>query len=115
MMLSTSEVFGLTLKRQLLLEIRRELQDLRRDVSEIKGLLVRLLSNDDHFLDPLSLHSGQKIIFPEIPGEIRSKFSYAIRTNSPETYQDLASMPLKEGFDALVYHFSQVGHHQPRD
>ncbi|CAL8584243.1 hypothetical protein XPA_009848 [Xanthoria parietina] len=88
----------------LLLEIRRELQDLRRDVSEIKGLLVDLLRNED----PLGpLNTAQRVAFPDIPTEIVEKFTASLSSNPPEGFQDLASMPLKQGFDALVYHFAQ--------
>lgn len=92
--------------RQLLLEIRRELQDLRRDVSDIKGLLVHLLANEP--LLQSSLPSGPTITFPEIPQDISGKFLESIQVNTPDSFQDGTGWPLKEGFDALVYHFSQV-------
>ena len=97
--------------RQLLLEIRRELQDLRLDVSDIKGLLVRLLSNEP--LLPGSLPSGPTITFPEIPQDISGKFLESIQVNTPDSFQDRTVWPLKEGFDALVYHFSRVRLHIP--
>ncbi|KAL8848830.1 MAG: hypothetical protein Q9221_006170 [Calogaya cf. arnoldii] len=89
----------------LLLEIRRELQDLRRDVSEIKGLLVSLLRNEEPTLD--ALIPGQRAACPEIPEEVINKFTKSITLNPPTAFQDVANMPLKEGFDALVYHFAQ--------
>ncbi|KAL8919556.1 MAG: hypothetical protein Q9172_004931 [Xanthocarpia lactea] len=96
---------GLTRVLQLLLEIRRELQDLRRDVSEIRGLLVDLLRNEEPTLD--SIISAQRVAFPEIPEEVVAKFMNSLSSNSPETFQDVSDMPLEEGFDALVYHFAQ--------
>ncbi|KAL8911384.1 MAG: hypothetical protein Q9171_003430 [Xanthocarpia ochracea] len=90
---------------QLLLEIRRELQDLRRDVSEIRGLLVNLMRNEEPTLD--SLISAQRVAFPEIPEKVVAKFINSLSSNPPETFQDISNMPLKEGFDALVYHFAQ--------
>ncbi|KAL8644728.1 MAG: hypothetical protein Q9226_007618, partial [Calogaya cf. arnoldii] len=89
----------------LLLEIRRELQDLRRDVSEIKGFLVSLLRNEEPSMD--ALLSGQRLAFPEIPTELVDKFARSLTLNPPAAFQDVAKMPLKEGFDALVYHISQ--------
>ncbi|KAL8770394.1 MAG: hypothetical protein Q9209_003820 [Squamulea sp. 1 TL-2023] len=90
---------------QLLLEIRRELQDLRRDVSEIKGLLVGLLENEEPTQNTLISH--HRVAFPEIPEEIHCKFMDSLQSNAPEMSQDISDMPLKEGFDALVYHFAQ--------
>ena len=96
----------LTYSSHLLLEIRRELQDLRRDVSEIKGLLVNLLRNEEPGFDAMG--SAQRVAFPEIPPEVVRKFTKALSSNPPKAFQDVASMPLREGFDALVYHFAQV-------
>ncbi|KAL9034636.1 MAG: hypothetical protein Q9180_005293 [Flavoplaca navasiana] len=90
---------------QLLLEIRRQLQDVQRDVSEIKGLLVSLLRNEEPTLD--TLFAAQRIAFPAIPDEIADKFTIWLAMNPPDKFQDVSSMPLKEGFDALVYHFAQ--------
>ncbi|KAL9631802.1 MAG: hypothetical protein Q9204_004060 [Flavoplaca sp. TL-2023a] len=91
---------------QLLLEIRRQLQDVQRDVSEIKGLLVSLLRNEEPTLD--TLFAAQRIAFPAIPDEIADKFTIWLAMNPPDEFRDVSSIPLKEGFDALVYHFAQV-------
>lgn len=90
----------LTRCRHLLLEIRRELQDLRRDVSEIKSILDRITCDSEISTPPIDLW--------DTPEEINSRFLGSIRFNAPETFQDLSDIPLKEGFDALVFHFSQV-------
>ncbi|KAI4283343.1 MAG: hypothetical protein L6R38_002229 [Xanthoria sp. 2 TBL-2021] len=89
----------------LLLEIRRELQDLRRDVSEIKGLLVDLLRDEEPALD--AMNPARRVAFPGIPEEVVKRFTDSLTSNPPATFQDVANMPLKEGFDALVYHFAQ--------
>ncbi|KAL9046609.1 MAG: hypothetical protein Q9214_000594 [Letrouitia sp. 1 TL-2023] len=80
---------------QLLLEIRRELQDLRRDVVEIKGVLINLTGNIKAPYDPL--YTARKIEFPEIPSELISKFSTAIKINAPKDFRDLPDIPLMEG------------------
>lgn len=90
----------------LLLEIRQELQDLRRDVSEIKGLLVDLLRDEEPALD--AMNPARRVAFPGIPEEVVKRFTDSLTSNPPATFQDVANMPLKEGFDALVYHFAQV-------
>ncbi|KAL8885843.1 MAG: hypothetical protein Q9215_006354 [Flavoplaca cf. flavocitrina] len=90
---------------QLLLEIRRQLQDVQKDVSEIKGLLVSLLRNEEP--TPDTLFAAQRIAFPAIPDEIADKFTIWTAMNPPDDFRDVSSMPLREGFDALVYHFAQ--------
>ncbi|KAI4256860.1 MAG: hypothetical protein L6R42_005986 [Xanthoria sp. 1 TBL-2021] len=90
---------------QLLLEIRQELRDLRRDVSEIKGLLVNLLRNEEPALDILIY--AQRVTFPGIPEEVVKRFSDSLTSYPPATFRDVANMPLKEGFDALVYNFAK--------
>lgn len=81
---------------------------MQRDVSEIKGLLVSLLRNEEPTLD--TLFAAQRIAFPAIPDEIADKFTIWLAMNPPDDFRDVSSMPLKEGFDALVYHFAQVRH-----
>lgn len=103
---SGSHTSQFILYRQLLLEVRRELQDLQNDVSDIKGLLVHL-PTDEHLPEDL-FRTGLNPTFLEIPKEVSSKFLESTHVNTPENFQHLSDMPLKEGFDALVYHFSHV-------
>ena len=104
--LYSSEIHCTDSNSQLLLEIRRQLQDVQKDVSEIKGLLVSLLRNEEPTLD--TLFAAQRISFPTIPDEIAGKFTIWLAMNPPDDFRDVSSIPLKEGFDALVYHFAQV-------
>ncbi|KAL8975099.1 MAG: hypothetical protein Q9197_000678 [Variospora fuerteventurae] len=90
---------------QLLVEIRRDLQELRRDVSEIKGLLVDYLANGESTLN--ELNAAQRVTLPDIPAEIIARFIFSLHSDPPAAYQGISDLPLKEGFDALVYHFSQ--------
>lgn len=92
--------------RQLLVDIQRELRDVRNELTEIKGILVTLLMNGTPHGDPY--YRGQTIHFSVIPEEIVRRFLDALRHGAPETFQDGADLPLKEGFDAIVYHFTQV-------
>ncbi|KAL9123885.1 MAG: hypothetical protein Q9217_006727, partial [Psora testacea] len=90
---------------QLLLEIQRDVQLIRRELAEIKGLLVTILANGTLVE---SLHpTEQSIHFPEIPEEIIQRFLDAARHNAPETFHNVADLPLREGFDALVYNFAR--------
>lgn len=95
---------------QLLLEIRRDLQDLRREVAEIKGLLVTILSNGTHISLPYLI--CQTIHLPDIPEEIVYRFLNAVMHDAPESFHDVEDLPLREGFDALVHHFAQVNRHR---
>ncbi|CAF9925233.1 MAG: hypothetical protein HETSPECPRED_005781 [Heterodermia speciosa] len=89
---------------QLLLDIRRELQAMHSDVIEIKGLLVNLLANGD-VSQPFS--ASQRVVLPEIPPEIAIRFVDSLQIDTPSTFQNISGIPLKEGFDALVHHFSR--------
>ncbi|KAI4268225.1 MAG: hypothetical protein LQ337_007965 [Flavoplaca oasis] len=81
---------------QLLLEIRQQLQDVQRDVSEIKGLLVSLLRNEEPTLD--TLFAAQRIAFPAIPDEIADKFTIWLAMNPPDDFRDV-SIEFNPGFD----------------
>lgn len=67
---------------------------------------MQLLANEP--LLPNSLQSGPTFTFPEIPQDISDKFLESTKVDTPDTFQDGTNWPLKEGFDALVYHFSRV-------
>ncbi|KAI4181527.1 MAG: hypothetical protein LQ346_006756 [Caloplaca aetnensis] len=95
----------LTYCRLLLLEIRQELQDLRKDVSGIKSLLDSLLSAGDPSSNPSSTPSDSSW---EIPDEVNTKFLASIYLGAPENFHHLPDLPLQEAFDAVVFHFSKV-------
>ncbi|KAL9101753.1 MAG: hypothetical protein Q9163_003029 [Psora crenata] len=90
---------------QLLVEIRREIREVRAEVAETKGLLVTLLANG-------SLGGSQQLApstaqLPDVPQDIAERFRCALENSPPASYQGLAAFPLEEGFDALVYHFAR--------
>ena len=72
----------------------------------ITGILVNLAANGGYPSNPGG--AGRRTVFPEIPVEVTSKFVDAIQINAPQSFHDVESIPLVEGFDALVYHFSRV-------
>ena len=84
---------------QLLLGIKRELQLLRTDFEELKTILVHGIRHNDSSSSTY-LHSLQ------VPSELASRFTKALQSNKPATFQTEADVPLKEGLDALVYHFA---------
>ena len=59
-----------------------------------------------------SQFDGQSIHIPDVPEEIVSRFLDAVRHDAPEAFHDIADLPLREGFDALVYSFAKVNHHR---
>ena len=81
---------------QLLLGIRRELQQAKNDVAALKGLLISDTAQSIHTTSPNS-HSGR---YP-VPPDVAKRFERALASKSDSLHvQD--HLPLKEGFDALV-------------
>ncbi|KAL6716586.1 hypothetical protein ACLMJK_006153 [Lecanora helva] len=85
---------------QLLLGIRRELQQLRRDVADLKGVLVQTVRQDDGHFDPISTQPSS------VPEDLALRFLDALYVNKPKSFDTLGHLPLKEAFDALVYNFA---------
>ena len=82
---------------QLLLGIRRELQQAKNDVAALKGLLIPDTAQSIHTTSHKS-HGGR---FPIPPG-VAKHFERALASKSDSVHvQD--HLPLKEGFDALVF------------
>ena len=84
---------------QLLLGIKREVDMLRVDVQELKTILIHGLRHEDS-------SSSAYLQSLQVPLELMNRFSKALKTNSPASYYSETDIPLKEGFDALVYHFA---------
>ena len=84
---------------QLLLGIKRELRRLRVDFNELSHFLIHGL----RYQDSLSSTYLQSL---EVPPELASRFANALQNNKPASFHNQANIPLKEGFDALVYHFA---------
>ena len=93
---------------QLLLGIRRELQQAKNDVAALKGLLIPETARSIHTTSPKS-HGGR---FP-VPPDVAKHFERALASKSDSVdVQD--HLPLKEGFDALVFHLaSSTGKFKP--
>lgn len=83
---------------QLLLGIRRELQQLRRDVADLRTVLVQdVRGNCD---------SSNILPFTTIPEDLTLRFTDALYVNKPKIFESQSRLPLKEGFDALVFNFA---------
>lgn len=93
----------------LLLEIRQELQALRKDVADLRGLLVTVLS--DGKLADCTDAGDLNVVFLDIPTAVGNRFCQAVA--KPKAYSLSLSfaqeyhMPLSEWFDALVYQFAR--------
>ncbi|KAL8661587.1 MAG: hypothetical protein Q9202_005473 [Teloschistes flavicans] len=86
---------------QLLSEIRRDLQLLRNDVAELRGIMTngQLQPRDSTITSYLqSVH---------VPHELASRFTTALHTNKPSGFTEPYEWPVKEGFNALVFHFAK--------
>ncbi|KAL2038376.1 hypothetical protein N7G274_009027 [Stereocaulon virgatum] len=84
---------------QLLLGIKHELQELRKDVNEIKTILVNGLQNRD-------TSSSAYLQSFQVPDELARRFADSLQLNAPPSFQIQGELPLKDIFDALVYHFA---------
>lgn len=87
---------------QLLLGIRRELQQLRKEVAAIRTLLDW---DPARIGDPIN-RTNHELCFL-VPDILSDRFKKALAAKDPELSRLREGMPLKEGFDALVYHFAR--------
>ena len=90
---------------QLLIGIRSQLIQLREEVEVVKGLVVTLHKNDTLERSALPIHPAVRML--QIPEEIIARFLNALNTNKPDAFHGISDFPLKEGFDALVFHFAK--------
>ena len=83
----------------LLLGINHRLQLLRTDVQELRTILIDGLRHNDS-------SSSTYLQSLQVPPELANRFAKALQTSKPASFHSQADIPLKEGFDALVYHFT---------
>ena len=86
---------------QLLLGIRRDVQQLRRDVAHLTGIVTNGVDQTRNASNPPFLDS---VVLPDY---ILTRFTIAFNVNRPVCFEEKGDWPLKEGFDALVFHFSK--------
>ena len=86
---------------QLLLGIRRDVQQLRRDVAHLTGIVTNGVGQARNTSNPPFLDS---VVLPD---HILTRFTIAFNVNRPVCFEEKSDWPLKEGFDALVFHFSK--------
>ena len=86
---------------QLLLGIRRDVQQLRRDVAHLTGIVTNGVGQMRNASNPPFLDSVT------LPENILNRFTIAFNVDRPVCFEERSDWPLKEGFDALVFHFSK--------
>lgn len=86
---------------QLLLRIRRDVQQLRRDLAHLTGIVTNGVGQTRNASNPQFLDSVT------LPDHILTRFAIAFNVNRPVCFEERSDWPLKEGFDALVFHFSK--------
>lgn len=86
---------------QLLLGIRRELQQLRKEVASLRQVLTWDPARIECPISPTT-HEP----FLPVPEDLSNRFLKASTAKDPESSRML-DLPLKEGSDALVYHFAR--------
>ena len=106
----------------LLLGIHRELRQLKKDVAPLKGILTQ----DTAQLIPRksSQYRNGRVT---VPLDLAKRFEKALAASRPDSVQARDQLPLREGFDALVFHFASstvkiiprsglgLGQHIPRE
>lgn len=85
----------------LLLELRRELQLLRSDVAQIRGILTNGLAPTSDSSNHQYLHAI------DIPDDLTTRFTAAVAVKPPPTFKTPNDWPVKEAFNALVFSFSK--------
>ena len=90
---------------QLLIGIRSQLIKLSENVEVLKGLVVTLHENDNLERGALKIHPAVQML--QIPELVVNRFLDALNANKPESFHDMVAFPLREGFDALVFHFAK--------
>lgn len=86
---------------QLLLEIRRELQSLRSDIAELRGLLTNGIPQTTDTSDEIYLQAIH------LQDEVAARSTAALACKRPSTVDTTNDWPVKEGFNALVFHFAK--------
>lgn len=87
---------------QLLSGIHSQQQQLTKDVAAIGAVLASDPARKDR---PIDSHRQESSF--HVPGELSDRFQKALAADDPRLSQGRDGLPLKEGFDALVYHFAR--------
>ena len=87
---------------QLLSGISRELQQLRREVAAVRAVLDWDPARTSR---PINSHPQESYL--HVPRELSDRFGKALAAKDPDLSQVRDGLPLKQGFDAVVYHFSR--------
>ena len=82
--------------------IRRELQQLQEDVSEVQAALRRITIQLGY---SKSLEVENPC--PRVPEEIATRFEYALNVKKTELSLGQDDLSLKDGFDAAIFHFKR--------
>lgn len=89
---------------QLLVGIRNELIQLQQEVRDLAGLVITLRRDTTR---DSALPSLPSIEMPLISDAITQRFVAALELNRPDAFRTGSDFPLKEGFDALAFHFAK--------
>lgn len=94
---------------QLQSDIHRELKYLSRNVTEVKKGVTEikkvLTGNAAKASDSDSSTSSEGPL--AIPSDLELRFTKALAVNSPGTFQAQDNLPIREAFDALMFHFDR--------
>ncbi|MCJ1286909.1 hypothetical protein MMC26_006255 [Xylographa opegraphella] len=85
---------------QLLSDLRQDIWDVKRIVEEIRSIVDPIADHN------VSLRKGPSVHLPSVPPELDRRFLAAFHSR-PGGNVAVKDFPLKEGFDALIYHFGE--------
>ena len=94
---------------QLLSDLQKYVRAVHKDVRAVWTVVEEIR---DHQLNPNIEQTTRQqeqtsLRLPQVPPELENRFIAAVNAKAG-VYIDVKDFPLKEGFDALVFHFSEV-------
>ena len=94
---------------QLLSDLQKDVMAVHKDVRAVWTVVEEIR---EHQLNPNAEQTARQqeqpsLRLPQVPPELETRFVAAVSAKAG-VHIDLKDFPLKEGFDALVFHFAEV-------
>ena len=90
-------------EHRLLIGIERQLRDLKEEVAGIRGISI-----DTGGASPnVGKREDTSGVYLAIPEDVETRLNEALLTNPPASFHNQQDLPLKEGFNAVIFHFEK--------